>query len=114
MKISKLIRTCTACPSSWEGKTDDNRDVYIRFRWGDLSVRLGEPGIDYLSNNSKKTIFDMSAVLGEQISDPLDGLLEYYELQSLLSRKLGWELPEKEEPAKEISDEFRRLETEEE
>jgi len=45
VKIKDLIQTCSACPSQWEARTEtDNRPVYIRFRWGYLSIRVGEPG----------------------------------------------------------------------
>lgn len=37
-KIVKLIKTCDACPSQWEGKTDKGEKVYIRYRWGCLRV----------------------------------------------------------------------------
>lgn len=41
MKVVELIRTCIACPSQWEGHTDDGQPVYVRYRHGFLSVRLG-------------------------------------------------------------------------
>lgn len=28
----------TACPSSWKGRDQDGRGVYVRYRWGRLSV----------------------------------------------------------------------------
>lgn len=44
MKIIKLVRTCIACPSQWDAMLDDDRPVYIRYRWGYCSVRVGEKG----------------------------------------------------------------------
>lgn len=47
-KVVKLIQTCTACPSQWEGKTDDGKSVYIRYRWGQLTVNVdNEPQFHY-------------------------------------------------------------------
>lgn len=40
IKIKSLTQTCEACPSQWQGKTHDGQDLYIRFRWGYLSVRV--------------------------------------------------------------------------
>jgi hypothetical protein len=35
-----LRKTCEACPSQWEGTLADGTPVYVRFRWGHLSVKL--------------------------------------------------------------------------
>ena len=46
MKIQKLIQTSSSCPSQWEFTTDNNRPVYVHYRWGYLSVCVGEPNTD--------------------------------------------------------------------
>jgi hypothetical protein len=38
--IAKIKQTCFACPSQWEGTTEDGKDVYIRFRWGCLRMDI--------------------------------------------------------------------------
>ncbi len=38
MRIRNLVQTCDACPSQWDAETEDGRNVYIRYRWGYLSV----------------------------------------------------------------------------
>jgi hypothetical protein len=38
LTLVQLIPWDTANPSQWSGKTDEGRDVYIRYRWGVLSV----------------------------------------------------------------------------
>jgi len=38
--VIKIKQTCYACPSQWEGMTDDGKDVYIRFRWGSLRLDI--------------------------------------------------------------------------
>jgi hypothetical protein len=40
MKLSNLAQTCDACPSQWEAETTDGQRVYVRYRWGHLSVEL--------------------------------------------------------------------------
>ena len=42
MNITELEQTCFACPSQWEGKTETGKEVYIRYRWGYLSIRVDE------------------------------------------------------------------------
>jgi hypothetical protein len=37
-RVSKLIQTCKGSPSQWEGLTDDGQFIYVRYRWGCLSI----------------------------------------------------------------------------
>lgn len=39
-ELKSLDQTCSACPSQWEGRTTDDQYVYVRFRWGGLSVSV--------------------------------------------------------------------------
>lgn len=36
--ITRIRNTCHACPSQWEGEDEQGRYVYVRYRWGHLSV----------------------------------------------------------------------------
>lgn len=38
MRIRNLVQTCWACPSQWSAKTEDGDEVYIRYRWGVLTM----------------------------------------------------------------------------
>ena len=85
IKIKKITNICYACPSQWEGYTFDDEPIYIRYRWGHLSVRIGikEKGIE-------------SAVLGKEIffdnfGDEYDGFMDYERLKNSLSEII--ELP---------------------
>jgi hypothetical protein len=40
LKIISLSKTCEACPSQWEGKTAEGKKVYIRYRWGRLTMYI--------------------------------------------------------------------------
>jgi hypothetical protein len=86
-KVISMERTCYACPSQWDGITDDNRKVYIRYRHGQLSVSIGEPGDEA----------DDAGVNGECIyagdnGEAFHGFLTYDELREALKDVL--DLPE--------------------
>ncbi len=61
LHIASLKRTCIACPSQWEGVLEDSRPIYIRFRWGELSVRLGEIGLGVESAIDAPDCFEWEA-----------------------------------------------------
>jgi hypothetical protein len=42
VNIISCERTCTACPSQWEGVCSDGRHIYVRYRWGCLTYGLGD------------------------------------------------------------------------
>jgi len=67
--IKELRQTCFACPSQWEGTTADGRDVYIRYRWGNLTASVN--GIVVYSNAP---------------GDFLDGVIGDHEMRAYLSR----------------------------
>lgn len=71
IEINKLKQTCTACPSQWEFFTFDNRPVYVRYRWGSLTVNIGEPN---------DTIMDAVGgldIIRKEIGNSLDGFIEW-------------------------------------
>ena len=73
--ICDFEQTCFACPSQWEGTLEDGRMIYIRFRWGYLSVSISDnPTDDVMDAVGDKEIY------GEQLSDGLDGVLGEAEL----------------------------------
>jgi hypothetical protein len=84
VKITEIRRTCFACPSQWEGKTESGY-VYIRFRWGGLTVRSGSTIKDAIAG---PTIFEWHD------TDSFGGFMEYDELRELTSGVL--ELPDAE------------------
>ncbi len=71
MKVRDLLDHGTVSPAQWEGRTDNGRPVYIRYRWGYLSVRVGPPGGDASSAVVGVEIY------GEQIGDEFDGFIEW-------------------------------------
>lgn len=84
MKIASLVQTCGACPSQWEGRTDDNRSIYVRYRWGHLSITVGSKGGDITDAVMGQSVFEVD------YGDGLDGVLEYEELKELTANFIEW------------------------
>ena len=75
MIVSDLVHTCEACPSQWEGRCGDRR-VYVRYRWGWLSVRVSKKGSDDVGDAVRGI-----EVYGEQLGHDMDGSLEWPEVE---------------------------------
>lgn len=65
--VDDLIKTCSAYPSQWEGITKCGKDIYIRYRWGSLTLDID--GI---------TVYSLSK------GDGLDGYLDDSEMREAL------------------------------
>ena len=59
MRIKNLTQTCGACPSQWEGKMENGAYIYIRYRYGWLSVDI-----------------DDVHVFGQEVGDSLGGVMD--------------------------------------
>lgn len=44
LSIKHAMRITLACPTQWEALTEEGRHVYIRYRWGELTISIGRPG----------------------------------------------------------------------
>jgi len=75
-RVQSLKKTCTACPSQWEGTLGDGRALYARYRWGELTVGLGE-NVDEAVENSRSA----DALVQEYVGDGLDGFMNVEELR---------------------------------
>mgnify|MGYP003394749053 CR=1 FL=1 len=84
IKVTQITNTCFACPAHWEGRTDDGKYVYIRYRWGHLSVRVH-------ANEDKFEIDDLYP-FDETIGNEFDGVMSYEELRDKVKDVV--ELPE--------------------
>lgn len=79
VKVKEVVNTCDGCPAQWEGiTTDDDRQIYVRYRWGCLAISIGEIG----------DMSEFAAVRGEEIlfidrEDEYHGTMEYSELKTL-------------------------------
>jgi hypothetical protein len=75
MKIVELRHTCEACPAQWEGRLEDGRYLYVRYRWGTLQVGLGPTFGDAVGNSHHDEV---------EIGGAFDGYLSYDELRERL------------------------------
>jgi len=57
LKVVSLTQTTTACPTQWEGRLADGRSVYIRFRWGVLTVSVGSDPDWAIENAINRPLF---------------------------------------------------------
>ena len=73
MKITKLKLTCDVCPTQYEGWTDNNEFVYIRYRYGFLSISVS----GYV-------------IYSEQIGNGLDGFINLKDIIKLTKDIIDW------------------------
>lgn len=85
VRVTEINQTCTACPSQWEGKTEDARQIYVRYRWGYLSVRVSEPhdAKEFAGVRGRE-------IFGAQLNDGLHGFLDYEQLQLATRGVIEW------------------------
>lgn len=85
LKLVSMTQTCWGCPSQWDAMTDDGRQVYIRYRWGCLSVRVGKPGdmTEYAGVRGEPFI-------DEQHGDGLDGIMSTETLIRVCGSRVEW------------------------
>ena len=79
MIIKELEQLCGACPAQWEFRTFEDRPVYVRYRWGYLSIRIGDPGEDIDGAVSGQEIY------GEQLGGEWDGAIEEEKIIEIVS-----------------------------
>ncbi len=80
--VKALIRTCNGCPTQWKGETGDGRYVYVRYRWGTLSIGIGLSEAESIEHSG--TLFE------KQLGDSLDGSLELEQLRAATKGLIEW------------------------
>jgi len=86
LRAKTLKQTCNACPAQWEGKIDDGRMFYIRYRWGHLSLNVSEKATDNVMDAVNNSMF-----FAEEIGDGFDGYLDEPEMKKLTSKVIDWQ-----------------------
>lgn len=81
IEINELEQTCMACPSQWEFYTFDNRPVYVRYRWGFLSVSVGKQHGTFTD-----AIMNGTTIIGKEIGNSLDGFIEWEQVKEELNK----------------------------
>lgn len=75
IRIKNLVQTCSACPSQWEAETLNGQAVYIRYRYGYLTMGIGKTIGEAVRHNA----------VGMAAGDGLDGVIGETEMLRLLS-----------------------------
>jgi hypothetical protein len=89
--VKTCVMTCEWYPSQREGVTTGRRPIYVRYRHGYLSVRIGQVGqtIDDAIRSGRE-------IVGCAVGDNLDGAMAYEELRRHTRGIVVW--PKKKPP----------------
>lgn len=83
---TSLVMTCSACPSQWEGKLQDGRMFYARYRHGYFYISVSdgptEDGFDAVTDNY---------LMEAEVGDGMDGV-STEEMQELTKDYVDWSL----------------------
>ena len=86
-RIKDIKQTCYACPSQWEAKTINDIPIYIRYRWGYLSIRKAEGKSDNILD-----AVDGDEIYGKQIGDKYDGIISLQQVLQIAKNVIKMEL----------------------
>ncbi len=90
-RITKMVRTCFAAPSQWDGWDEEGFYYYFRYRGGSLTVeKCSTLGVDDYVGNSASFEF----LIQEDVPTFDDSYLTLAQLKEIVGTRL--ELPEKE------------------
>jgi hypothetical protein len=78
IKIDTCKNSKTICPSQWNLTTEDDHDIYVRYRWGHLSA-VADP-----FSGTDRVLF------GWESGDNLDGFMTTQTMTRLLSEILDF------------------------
>lgn len=73
LELISLEKVTEACPAQWEGHTDDRHFVYIRYRFGRLSMRVDGKNV---YSNVRGSAFDGS-ISQEEMLEELSQFVSY-------------------------------------
>jgi hypothetical protein len=82
IRVIEIRNTCGACPSQWEGRLSDGRFIYVRYRWGYLSIRVGSPDV--------RAAISGEEVFGQYAGEFMDGWMTYEDLKKHTQGKIEW------------------------
>ena len=70
IKVISLQSTCYASPSQWEGHLDSGKMIYMRYRWGHLTITVSKsPTTNVMDAISGIEVFS------KQLGDNFDGYI---------------------------------------
>jgi hypothetical protein len=71
--VKELAQTCSASPAQWEGVDNEGNSIYVRYRWGYLSIEKNH-----------------EEILGKDIGHRLDGKMTFTQLQQATQGSFVW------------------------
>ena len=82
VRLRTLDMTCGACPSQWEGTTEDGRVIYVRYRHGLLTAGVGSTMDDAVTAGWNPDRFPGDGVLihNEQVTEDDLGVMSTDEM----------------------------------
>jgi len=86
-KVVSIEQTCGACPSQWEGRLDDGRGLYVRYRYGKLKIALFD-GADYVSAPNET----IQHIVVWESDNEWDGVMESSEMIGRTKLLLDWSM----------------------
>ncbi len=81
LTVTQIVKTCTACPAQWEGKTNTGDWIYVRYRHGTLAISLWP---DSEGDGEWLEIF------ATDHGDRLGGWMEYEEMVKIAPDWITW------------------------
>lgn len=81
-KIKTLTKTCDSCPAQWEGKTYEDKFVYVRYRFGCLQLSVADSEYYAVMGTESPVTFCSStpSTVYLDVGDEMDGSMELTEL----------------------------------
>jgi hypothetical protein len=75
-RVVALRMTCSACPSQWEGRFEDEQVLHAHYRWGELTVGIGDDVEGAIDNGLSEDAF-----YADHAGGGLDGVMSFEELK---------------------------------
>jgi len=73
INVKNITRYSSGCPTQWDGETTNGGKLYIRYRWGCLTVDLND-----------KEIFN------SKVGDEFDGVMSDEDMKKVTGSVINW------------------------
>ena len=92
IRVVSVEQTCFACPAQWSGKTDDDRDVYVRYRGGCGYVSVGRRTEDNQFGDMPGEGGEIVVSYDRRDDDGWDGFMDEHELRVITEGFVTWDI----------------------
>jgi hypothetical protein len=94
--VIEVAQISHACPTEWEGITDDGRHIYVRYRFSNFSVQIADT-----RRKASKGYELFRAKIGEEMS----GTMGFDQMRDVTARIIQWPEVESEPKPEEWTEE---------